>query len=395
MRTVPMWALARRIDVTGRPDLPRLSVYRDHGVVLTNSRDDNFNKAGEDLGAYKVVQPGQLVLNKMKTWQGSLGVSQHEGIVSPAYFVCDLPGSVDGRFLHYLLRSQPYIAAYASMSKGIRPNQWDLPWEAFRQIEVALPGSTEQRRIADFLDDQVARLDAAKGTTGEVQLRLREREGTAIREGVAGVLHLTRESSPLPWLDGLGAGTTLRPLGRVLRLQRGTDLTADEQVPGAYPVVTTAGPSGTHHRPVVRRSGVVVGRYGSVGNVHWIDGPHWAHNTTLYVSDYMGNDPRYVYYLLRAYPWDALHNRSAVPGVNRNDMKNDLVPVVALSEQGRAVRRIEELLSQIASSGDAAMALGGLLEERKRALITACVTGEFDISTASSHAADAAMRSIV
>ncbi len=67
-----------------QPELPLLSVYRDYGVILRDSRDDNYNPQGSNPSSYKVVQPGDLVLNKMKTWQGSLGVSQHEGIVSPA-----------------------------------------------------------------------------------------------------------------------------------------------------------------------------------------------------------------------------------------------------------------------------------------------------------------------
>lgn len=155
-----MWSVVRRVDSRGRPELPRLSVYREHGVVLSNSRDDNYNKPGEDLATYLVVKPGQLVLNKMKTWQGSLAVSQHEGIVSPAYYVCDVADGVDGRFLHYLLRSQPYVAAYAAASKGVRPNQWDLPWAAFRQLPLALPDLVEQRRVSYFLDEQTDRLEA-------------------------------------------------------------------------------------------------------------------------------------------------------------------------------------------------------------------------------------------
>jgi type I restriction enzyme, S subunit len=125
--SIPLKALFRRRDETGRPDLPLLSVYRDLGIVLREGREDNYNRPGSDLAAYRIVRPGDLVLNKMKTWQGSLGVSEYLGIVSPAYFVCELVGSAEPRFLHHLLRSQPLIAEYAARSKGIRPSQWDLP----------------------------------------------------------------------------------------------------------------------------------------------------------------------------------------------------------------------------------------------------------------------------
>ncbi len=159
-REVPLKALFRRRETTGRADLPLLSVYRDFGVVLREGRDDNYNKPSEDLSTYRVVRPGDLVLNKMKTWQGSLGVSKFSGIVSPAYFVCEQVGSGDPRFLHHLLRSEPLIAEYGKRSKGIRPAQWDLPWDEFRSITIRLPEIQDQRAIADYLDAETARIDA-------------------------------------------------------------------------------------------------------------------------------------------------------------------------------------------------------------------------------------------
>ena len=157
---VPLWSLYRRIDRSGRPDLPLLSVYRDHGVVLRAGREDNYNKPGADLSRYKIVSKGDLVINKMKTWQGSLGVSAFDGIVSPAYFVAKRVGDMHDRFMHHLLRSQPLIAEYGARSKGIRPAQWDLPWEEFASIKVRLPHTATQRAIADYLDTETGRIDA-------------------------------------------------------------------------------------------------------------------------------------------------------------------------------------------------------------------------------------------
>ncbi len=148
----PMWTIARRVDRKGYPEAELLSVYRDYGVIRKSDRDDNHNVESEDLSSYKYVRVGDLVLNKMKTWQGSLGVSPYEGIVSPAYFTFELSPSVFGPFIHHLLRSEPYIAMYGALSKGIRVGQWDLPYEEFRDIPVLLPPIEEQRRIAEYLD---------------------------------------------------------------------------------------------------------------------------------------------------------------------------------------------------------------------------------------------------
>lgn len=145
-----------------RPDLPVLSVYREYGVIRKDSRDDNHNATSLDTSTYKVVQPGDLVVNKMKAWQGSMGVSAHEGIVSPAYITCStnseriLPG-----YLHYLLRSSSLIGVYNSLSYGVRVGQWDMHYEDFKQIRIPLPPTDEQDHIVTFLDQKIAEIDDA------------------------------------------------------------------------------------------------------------------------------------------------------------------------------------------------------------------------------------------
>jgi type I restriction enzyme S subunit len=156
---VPMWTIAQRRDRKGYPQAELLSVYREYGVIRKSDRNDNHNVESDDLSSYKFVQVGDLVLNKMKTWQGSLGVSAYEGIVSPAYFVCELSSEVYGPYIHYLLRSAPYIAMYGALSKGIRVGQWDLPYEEFRNIPVLLPPVGEQKEIADFLEIELSQIN--------------------------------------------------------------------------------------------------------------------------------------------------------------------------------------------------------------------------------------------
>src|ERR1039458_9019583 len=113
-RRTRLGALFSRCDLTGRPDMPMLSVYRDYGVIPRDGRDNNYNKPGEDLSAYRVVRRGDLVLNKMQTWQGSLGISDYDGIVSPAYFVARPLTDDSPAFVHHLLRSRPLIAEYGA-----------------------------------------------------------------------------------------------------------------------------------------------------------------------------------------------------------------------------------------------------------------------------------------
>lgn len=137
-----------------------LSVYREYGVIPKDSRDDNHNVTSEDVSKYKYVKPGYLVINKMKAWQGSMGVSDFEGIVSPAYFIFEfIDDSFDRKYIHYLLRSS-YKDEFRRLSGGIREGQWDLSPEGFLNTLVIIPSLEEQKQIVAFLDKKCTQIDS-------------------------------------------------------------------------------------------------------------------------------------------------------------------------------------------------------------------------------------------
>lgn len=109
-------------------------------------------------------------------------------------------------------------------------------------------------------------------------------------------------------------------LGDVITLQRGYDLPGTRRRQGRIPVYSSSGRSGYHSEPRAKGPGVVTGRYGTLGQVFYVTEDYWPLNTTLFVRDFKGNDPRFVSYLLqRVNVW--LHSdKSSVPGVNRNDL---------------------------------------------------------------------------
>lgn len=137
-----------------------LSLYRELGVIPKHSRDDNHNVTSEDTSKYKYVRPGDFVINKMKAWQGSVAVSDYEGIVSPAYYVYNFTDEVFyKRYFHYLLRGC-YKDEFMRLSGGIRIGQWDLPSEALDNVLVLIPPIDEQEAIAAYLDGKCAEIDS-------------------------------------------------------------------------------------------------------------------------------------------------------------------------------------------------------------------------------------------
>jgi len=215
----PLRAVTSLKSDKNRPDLPVLSVYREYGVILKDSRDDNHNATSLDTSTYKVVQPGDLVVNKMKAWQGSMGVSAHEGVVSPAYITCTTKADrVIPAYLHYLLRSSPLISVYNSLSYGVRVGQWDMHYEDFKQIPIPLPPKDEQDRIVAFLDQKTAEIDAAIAKKEKLAALLKEQQFKLINLTVTKGLdpHTAMVSGGSAWIDSYPAHWRLMRIKHVL-----------------------------------------------------------------------------------------------------------------------------------------------------------------------------------
>ena len=229
-----------------RSDLPLLSVVREQGVILRDVTNpgSNHNFIPDDLSNYKFVRAGQFAMNKMKAWQGSYGVSPHDGIVSPAYFVFHVR-EVDGSFFHLAIRSKAYVSFFAQASDGVRIGQWDLSQERMRAIPFFVPPLSEQRTIVRYLnhvDLRIRRYVRAK----ERLIGLLEEEKQAIINQV-----VTRgldpsvgmKSSGVEWLGEVPEHWEVRRIGQFSRVGNGS--TPSRQNPaywsnGTYPWLTSS-----------------------------------------------------------------------------------------------------------------------------------------------------------
>lgn len=117
------------------------------------------------------------------------------------------------------------------------------------------------------------------------------------------------------------------PLGDLIELKRGYDLPSKSRQHGDIPIVSSAGISDSHNVKKVAAPGVVTGRYGTIGKVFYIEDNYWPLNTTLYVKDFKGNCPKFVYYLLKSFDFFKYSDKAAVPGVNRNHLHMEKICV--------------------------------------------------------------------
>ncbi len=130
--------------------------------------------------------------------------------------------------------------------------------------------------------------------------------------------------------------------GNVITLHRGYDLPVEKIEKGSHPVLFSNGEIEYHIRYKIKGPGVVTGRSGALGNVFYIDEDYWPHNTTLYVSDFHGNDPKFVYYFLKRFNFSNFNSGTGVPTLNRNFVHQ---AEIAFPEDVSDQKRIADILS--------------------------------------------------
>ena len=111
---------------------------------------------------------------------------------------------------------------------------------------------------------------------------------------------------------------TKSKIGDILTLKRGYDLPKASRTLGEIPVVSSAGVTDYHNKVKKSGQGVITGRYGTLGKVFYVEGNYWPLNTTLYIKDFKGNDPKFIYYFLKTLRLERFNGAAAVPGLDRN-----------------------------------------------------------------------------
>lgn len=147
---------------TNRPDLSLLSITTEQGVIY---RTDSGKKdtSSEDKSKYRRICPGDIGYNTMRMWQGVSGLSDKEGIVSPAYTILQPTELADSKFASYLFKTPTLIHVFMRHSQGLVSDTWNLKYEHFAKIKVLVPCVAEQQKIAQILstaDAEVANLQA-------------------------------------------------------------------------------------------------------------------------------------------------------------------------------------------------------------------------------------------
>lgn len=217
---VPLCTLTKLKSVINCSELELLSVYLDLGVIkFSEVEAKRTNVTSQDLSKYQRVDIGDFVLNNQQAWRGSVGVSNHQGIVSPAYLVLELSKKLHTGYANYMFRSGYMVGQYLINSKGVGTIQRNLYWPSLRRAKVILPPLPEQTAIAAFLDDKTAKIDRAIAQKEKMIALLKERKQIIIQNAVTKGLdpNTKMKHSGVEWIGEIPEHYSITKLGLCLK----------------------------------------------------------------------------------------------------------------------------------------------------------------------------------
>lgn len=401
-KVVSLGSLLELKSDKNHPEYEVLSVYREYGVIPKDSRNDNHNATSLDTSNYKAVAPGDLVVNKMKAWQGSMGISAYRGIVSPAYITCSVTSrEVVSEYIHQLLRSYSYIGEYNRISYGVRVGQWDMHYEDFKKVITLLPPKKEQAEISKFLDRKTAQIDKAIGIKEKQIELLKERRQAVVQKALVRGLNpnVSLKESKIEWLGEIPAHWRIKKLKYALAERNDRSETGEEtlfMVSQEYGLVVRAD---YHDKAVVAQSSVGNKRvyfndlvfnklkahlgvfFKSTINEVGLVSPDYA----VYYSTGVFPDLKYLELLFRhpTYIGQFVCNATGiVEGLIRlytGDLFNIKVPVPPIEEQAEILEYIEKTFSKISTAISLRQQEIEKLKEYKASLINSAVTGKIKV----------------
>ena len=298
--------------------LESYSVSNDRGFV---PQDEQFENGGTmrdaDKTAYWIVEPGSFAYNPARINVGSIGYqsTRKNVIVSSLYEVFKTDRSCDDRFLWHWFKSSLFTKQIEMLQEGgVRLYFF---FDKLQKSEIWMPNVDEQRIIGQLFDQ----LDSL------ITLHQRKYDKLVIlkKSMLEKMFPKDGESVPEIRFAGFTDPWEQRKLIMVAPLQRGFDLPAEKIIPGVYPVMMSNGIGAYHNEYKVKGPGVVTGRSGTIGNLQYVESAFWPHNTTLWVTKFYGNHPKFIYYLYEKIDLKRYKAGSGVPTLNRNDVHDTMV----------------------------------------------------------------------
>ena len=396
---LPMYALAKEKTICNYVELPLLSVYLDVGVVFFSSKaEKRTNVTSKDLSKYQRVDSGDFVLNNQQAWRGSVGISFHTGIVSPAYIVLSMNGLLDSRFANYLFRSRIMVDQYLINSKSVGSIQRNIYWPALKRTSVPVPPRDEQDQIVRFLDWKVSEINKLISIRRRQISELEELKRSRIGQLVMGQSDIvSQRDTVVSWVKTIPTHWAEKALIQFAEEQqiKNIGMTENNLLSLSYGKIinkdinTTDGllPASFEGYQIVYNGNVIL-RLTDLQNDHKSLRTGLATQTGIITSAYTclkardGMLPEYLQ--LQLHIADLCKVFYGMGGgvrqsIGFKDIRGLIIAVPPIDEQKQIIRLVHEVEEPIDSTIQKNRQIITMLEELKNGLISDVVTGKIDV----------------
>ena len=321
-----------------------------NAVKYHSETEENISSSGLNGSGANLLPENSLMITSRATLGArainTVPMATNQGFKNVVFY-----DSEDSGFYYYLLDLvKPEMIRRASGTTFL-----EISSKEFSDIDLSVPPKEERLAIEntfDTLDTTIRQTEAIIAKLQQVQQGLLH---DLLTRGIdnSGQLrppqHLAPElykKSPLGWIP---KGWKCVSLGQLAHFQRGHDIVEREFVEGSYPVVSSSGVIGFHSKYTSKGPNVVIGRKGSIGKVHYLGSNFWAHDTSLYTTNFFGNSEKFIYFLCTFLNLSTYGTKSGSPSLNRNDIHPILVGKPSVKEQHSICEKIEAHEHRISS----------------------------------------------
>ena len=363
-----------------------LSVSQYDGV--TQAKNESRS---ESLKGYKKVAKDNLVINIMLAWMGGLGVSEYNGIVSPAYCVYRLKKAANPKFMHYLYKTPMYLAEFARHSTGVIPSRWRMYTDDFGQVLTLIPPIDEQDKIVSYLDKVTSKIDEAIVQQQKMIDLLNERKQIIINNAVTKGLNpdAPMKDSGVDWIGEIPEHWELKQYRHLfhnldyLRKPITADLRSRNN-----PLYDYYGASGIidkidHFN--IEDKVLLIAEDGAnlllrnLPLIYKAEGRFWVNNHA-HILKPIKDDYDFLAYVMESTDYTLYITGSAQPKLSQANLNAVKLPIPPLYEQLKIVEHIKAKTEGIDFSIYNAKRMLTLLQERKQIIINDVVTGKVKVS---------------
>jgi type I restriction enzyme, S subunit len=330
------------------------------------------------VGYHKLANTlAPLIVVGRKGSFGKITYSESCGfVIDTAYLIDSRYSKEHLRWLYYAL--QTLGLDEISQDTGVPGLSREKAYECY----LGLPSFKTQKLIARFLDRKTAAIDTLIAKKQRLIQLLEEKRTALINQVVTKGLNpnAPMKDSGISWIGEIPEHWEVLQIKRAFVLQRGVDTTKEAQTEGIVPVVSSGGIASYHNVALAKAPGVLVGRKGTIGKVHYVEQDYWPHSTALWVINFYKNHPRFVFYKLLSMKLENLDTGSSNPTLNRNlvhPIETSWPPKIEQIEIANFLDSYSKKFNGIKIKIDEQIEK---LQEYRRSLITAAVTGKLDIS---------------